>query len=561
MKKNTSMSLVLTSLITGLITSLIAGCATETDMSGSNSRGSTTQGTIYELPGKKSSPGVLDYRIVENTRAFLRALPETKNQPTAFESRSEALTEEKRPQIMNDGRIRVGLLLPFESGNEAVNEVATDLFNAAQLAVFDINRPEITLIVKPTNGTKKGAVRAARAALNDGAHIIIGPVFADSVRAVTPITTSANVPLIAFSNDRSVASQGVWLIGFLPEQNLERIIETARLEGKERFAALIPETPYGQRIAAALEPTVTRYGGELVQVEYYQEEAQSMFDPVQKLAQYDERKVAKEEEMARLMEEARLLLPDVEEEEFEKALEEIAPELFTQIKELERRETFGELPFDAVILPEGGVKLRSLAPLLPYFDVDPREVKFLGTGLWDDPQLGQEPPLVGGWYAAPDPGGWKAFSGRYKKVYGQKPRRIASLAYDAVSLTAALSAINPDNPFDDSAMTNADGFLGIDGIFRLNEDGLNERGLAVLEVRRRKNKVVTQAPDSFVQIDRAKLNFNALFLTDNSDTPSEIKTEDGVLFLDSGDQQLSDQPVENEAPVPSGDEPVLPVLQ
>lgn len=153
------------------------------------------------------------------------------------------------------------------------------------------------------------------------------------------------------------------------------------------------------------------------------------------------------------------------------------------------------------------------------------------------------------------------FRSRYKKVYGQKPRRIASLAYDAVSLTAALSAINPENPFDDSAMTNADGFLGIDGIFRLNEDGLNERGLAVLEVRRRKNKVVTQAPDSFVQIDRAKLNFNALFLTDNSDTPSEIKTEDGVLFLDSGDQQLSDQPVENEAPAPSGDEPVLPVLQ
>ncbi len=111
-------------------------------------------------------------------------------------------------------------------------------------------------------------------------------------------------------------------------------------------------------------------------MEYYQEEAQSMFDPVQKLAQYDDRKLAKEEEMARLMEEARLLLPNTEEEEFEKALAEKAPELFAQIQELERRETFGELPFDAVILPEGGVKLRSLAPLLPYFDVDPREVKF-----------------------------------------------------------------------------------------------------------------------------------------------------------------------------------------
>ena len=553
MKKNTLIALVLTGLI--------AGCANETGISGSKVRGSVTQGTVYEMPGKKAQATPLDYRIVENTKAFLRALPETSNQPTAFESRSRTITEESRTQIINDGRIRVGLLLPFESGNESVNEAATDLFNAAQLAVFDVNRPEITLIVKPTNGTKKGAVRAARAALNEGAQIIIGPVFADSVRAVTPIAKSANIPLIAFSNDRSVALQGVWLIGFLPEQNLERIIETARLEGKGRFAALIPETPYGQRIAAALKPTVTRYGGELVQVEYYQEEAQSMFDPVQKLAQYDDRKLAKEEEMARLMEEARLLLPNTEEEEFEKALAEKAPELFGQIQELDRRETFGELPFDAVILPEGGVKLRSLAPLLPYFDVDPREVKFLGTGLWDDPQLGQEPPLVGGWYAAPDPGGWKAFSGRYKKVYGQKPRRIASLAYDAVSLTAALSAINPDNPFNDKAMTNADGFLGIDGIFRLNQDGLNERGLAVLEVRRRKNKIVTQAPDSFVQIDRAKLNFNALFLSDDLETLTEIKTEDGVLFLDSGDQQFSNQPVEDKAPASGGDNPVSPILQ
>ena len=553
MRKNILMVLVLTGLI--------AGCASETGISGSKVRGSVTQGAIYEMPGKKTPAKPLGYRIVENTKAFLRALPETSNQATAFEGRSDTLTKESRNQIINDGRIRIGLLLPFESVNDYVNEVATDLFNAAQLAVFDVNRPEITLIVKTTNGTKKGAVRAARAALNEGAQIIIGPVFADSVRAVTPIAKSANIPLIAFSNDRSVAHKGVWLIGFLPEQNLERIIETARLEGKERFAALIPETLYGQRIAAALETTVTRYGGELVQVEYYQEEAQSMFDPVQKLAQYDDRKLAKEEEMARLTEEARLLLPNTEEEEFEKALAEKAPELFAQIQELERRETFGELPFDAVILPEGGVKLRSLAPLLPYFDVDPREVKFLGTGLWDDPQLGQEPPLVGGWYAAPDPGGWKAFSGRYKKVYGQKPRRIASLAYDAVSLTAALSTINPDNPFNDTAMTNADGFLGIDGIFRLNEDGLNERGLAVLEVRRRKNKIVTQAPDSFVQIDRAKLNFNALFLSDDLETSTETKTEDEVLFLDSGNQQFSDQPIENKTPAAGGDEPVSPILQ
>lgn len=503
-------------LTTGLLLGgavLIAACATP---NGAPVRSSGTGGT-YE-PLKRTGDdtrGNMSYRIVESTRAFLRGLPETRNQPTLYErpdaSGSDSGRSGRGARVADDGRVRVGLLLPSGATDEGVRAVAADLFNAAQLALFDVDRAEITLLVKDTQGTPKGAARAARAAIREGAQLLIGPVFGASARAVAPIARQASVPTIAFSNDRAVAGDGVWLIGFLPEQNLERIIEVARLQGLERFAALIPQTTYGERIEAALGPALQRYGGELVQIEYYQEEAQSMFDPVQKLAQYEDRKLAWTEEKTRLLEEAQLLFPEIEEKELMALLAEQAPELHLQLEDLSRRETFGELPYDAVLMPEGGIKLRSLAPLLPYFDVDPREIRFLGTGLWDDPQLGQEPPLIGGWYAAPTPGGWNAFAKRFEKVYGHNPRRIASLAYDGISLAAALAAINNDRPFTAQTLTNADGFLGIDGIFRLNANGMNERGLAVLEIRRRKNRLVTEAPDSFVAIDRAAGQENRFF--------------------------------------------------
>lgn len=482
---------------------LMAACATP---DGTPKRTDGTSGTYEPLKrAGNDTRGNISYRIVESTRAFLRGLPETRNQPTLYERSTDAAGSDsgRGARIPDDGRVRVGLLLPSGSSDEGVRAVAADLFNAAQLALFDVDRAAITLLVKDTKGTPKGAARAARAAIREGAQLLIGPVFGASARAVAPIARQADVPTIAFSNDRAVAGDGVWLIGFLPEQNLERIIEVARLQGLERFAALIPQTTYGERIEAALGPALQRYGGELIQIEYYQEEAQSMFDPVQKLAQYEDRKLAWAEERTRLLEEAQLLFPELEEKELMEMLAEQAPELHLQLEDLSRRETFGELPYDAVLMPEGGIKLRSLAPLLPYFDVDPREIRFLGTGLWDDPQLGQEPPLVGGWYAAPTPGGWNAFAKRFEKVYGHSPRRIASLAYDGISLAAALAAINNDRPFTAQTLTNADGFLGIDGIFRLNANGMNERGLAVLEIRRRKNRLVTEAPDSFVAIDRA----------------------------------------------------------
>ncbi|MGH6980975.1 MAG: penicillin-binding protein activator, partial [Stellaceae bacterium] len=140
----------------------------------------------------------------------------------------------------------------------------------------------------------------------------------------------------------------------------------------------------------------------------------------------------------------------------------------------------------------------ALAPYLAYYKIDTDKIHLLGTGLWDDATLGTEASLLHGWYAAPDPQGRASFVRRFTDAEGHAPPRLATLAYDATALAAVL-AKNPAGPdYSASSLTNPSGFVGLDGVFRLNQDGLVERGLAVLEVDRGGPRVIDPAPQSFV---------------------------------------------------------------
>ena len=115
--------------------------------------------------------------------------------------------------------------------------------------------------------------------------------------------------------------------------------------------------------------------------------------------------------------------------------------------------------------------------------VNPRRVQFLGTGLWtDDPQIASNPMLQGAWFAAPEPAGYRNFVNALSQPLRTRPLRTATLAYDAVSLVAALVKTQGAQRFTEQVLTNPSGFSGIDGIFRFRADGTNERGLAVLRV-------------------------------------------------------------------------------
>lgn len=346
------------------------------------------------------------------------------------------------PSMAAEGRepTRIGFLVPL-SGPDA--ELGRALLDAAQLAIFESQRRDLLLLPEDTGATPESAAQAAERVLKMGAEVILGPLLAEQVEAVAPLGLGTGTPVVAFSSNTRIARPGVYLLSFPPELEVERVVDFAALNGMRRFAAMIPQGDYGTIVEQAYREAVEARRGTLVTVSRYGSTLAEMFDPVRALAAYS---------------------------------------------------------FDAVLLPDGGTRLRALAPLLPYSGVNTRAVKILGTGLWDEPGLGREPALVRGWFAAPPPEARQKFIERFTAAYNRTPPRIASLGYDAVALAAALADAPPGARYTAERLTNANGFSGIDGLFRFNPDGRIERGLAVNEVLPDGVQVVGPAPTTFAPV-------------------------------------------------------------
>ncbi len=371
--------------------------------------------------------------------------------------------------------INVAILLPLSGANARVGNA---LLNAAQMALFEVGGQNLVLWPKDTEGTPEGAARAVEAALQDGVELILGPLFSGSVRAAAESARERGVNVVAFSNDRSVAGDGVFLMGFMPEQQVDRVVNFARTQGITRFAALLPETPFGATVEDALRAAMVRGGGDLVRVERYFTDVQDFQDTVQRVADYGRR--------SGLLRAARRDLEHRNDEISKRTL-----------KRLESLDTIGDLGYEALFFADGGARMRAIAPLLPFYDVDPDNVRFLGTRLWEDPAIGREPAMVGGWFAGPSPEAAESFRSRYAAIYGAAMPRVASLAYDATALAAVLSRAAERPYFTKDSLRNQNGFAGIDGIFRFDEEGIAQRGLAVIEIRPKDFQVISNAPESF----------------------------------------------------------------
>jgi branched-chain amino acid transport system substrate-binding protein len=347
--------------------------------------------------------------------------------------------------ITNAGGVKVAFLLPLGVKGEAGN-VARSLKEAGEMALVESGSPGITLLTKDTVGTPAGAAAAARAAISEGAELIIGPLFAGSVQAVAPVARSKNVPVIAFSSVSSVAGNGVYLMSFLPEEEVANIVRYSAGKGRKRILALVPKTAYGGLIERALATELQRRGGSLIGVHRYSRTSQGVIVPakgaVQTLANASN-------------------------------------------------------PADTLLIAEGGDMLRMVSSALSNAGLRRNMVKIVGTGKWDEPITSSIALLQGGWYPGVSPDQTTAFKQRFSKTYGRAPQRIASLAYDAVSLAIALARKPAGNRYTPQNLTNSQGFQGSNGLFRFTSQGRNQRGLAILEVTSNGPRVIGPPPGSF----------------------------------------------------------------
>jgi ABC-type branched-subunit amino acid transport system substrate-binding protein len=388
--------------------------------------------------------------MLTRRRAIAGLLATTGALLTGCSQTSQILTTGSTPQspqtpqaaTIGAGQVKAGLILPLSaSGNAGIAGMA--MRNAAEMALAEFNTPNIQLLVKDDGGTAEAARQTAQQALDEGAQIILGPLFAQSVSFVGQAARARNVPVIAFSTDANVASNGVYLLSFLPESDVDRIVQYAASAGKHSFVALIPDNPYGIVVEAAFKQAVgRRNGSQIVALERYPHDKAGMATPIQSVAQASTRA-------------------------------------------------------DVLFIPDGGDAVPDVVQAIGADGVNLKRLQLLGTGLWDDPRIYATTALDGGCYAAPDGVGYRNFSTRYRARYNQDPVRTATLAYDAVALIAALVKTQGAQPFTQQILTNPSGFSGIDGLFRFRADGTNDRGLAVLKVGTSGAQIVSPALRSF----------------------------------------------------------------
>ena len=341
------------------------------------------------------------------------------------------------------GKARIALLLPLSGQAAAVGQ---SMQQAAEMALFDTGAKELALASYDSGETPDSAAEAYRKARTDGVALVLGPLFGASARALAPLVAQGGANVVSFSNDEQVATRGVFIMGIAAPPQVRRVVDYSADQGIRRFAVLAPQTSYGEQMARTLESQVTVRGGRVVASELYDPNTADLGSPARRLAG-----AAKGEDRL------------------------------------------------AILVPVAPPRLSALMSALAAAGIDSKSAQFLGTGVWDVPNIGNDPTARGGWYAAPDPAKRADFERRFLATYGRPPNRLATLAYDGVALAANLARVKSGGDFSVEAITNPNGWSGVDGIFRFLPDGRSERALAVIEVQSNRGVVISPAPTTFAR--------------------------------------------------------------
>ena len=329
--------------------------------------------------------------------------------------------------------VRVGLLLPFTLRPQD----AAALYNAAELALFELGNENTLLIPRDAGSTEASANAAARALISDGADIIVGPVVREGVTGAGNAAAAANVPVIGFSSDRMVGGNGVYLLSFQLEDEVSRLVSYAASQNIRTLSLLAPSNDYGRRVESALRAEAQARGVSVVTAQLYNRTDADAAAAARAVAQGQR-----------------------------------------------------------IIIAESGAPLRAIGTALVQAGVDTRQTRLMGTSVWAG-EAEREPSLAGGWYVAPDPGARVEFENRYRTAFGEAPTRLSSLGYDAVALAALLSRDRGADGISRSAIENREGFAGSDGLFRFSANGAIERGLAIMQVGQSTSTVLEAAPRRF----------------------------------------------------------------
>tara|TARA_B100001123_G_scaffold446737_1_gene602063 strand:+ start:2053 stop:3402 length:1350 start_codon:yes stop_codon:yes gene_type:complete len=349
-------------------------------------------------------------------------------------------------------KLKIGVLLPLTGKYSYIGQSFLDTM---QMVVFDNKNIDSELIIKDTKANPSLAKKATKELVEQDVNVILGPFFSSTLNSSLNIAKYKNIPLISFSSDRKEKEQGVYLMGFEPEEQIKKITEYTVKKKYIRYAALLPNSKYGKRSLKTYRSVLNKNNLSLSKVELYDPNFKNFEKNIQNLVGLDKNPKI-----------------EIDEETGENPIEDFDP------------------GFDVLLLVESGNKLKETTALLTYYGVDFNKIKLIGTGEWYVDNIGSEPGLIGAWFVAPSPKLWKNFKKKFYKFYNYEPVRLSSLAHD--SLTTVFSIVNKnDNIYElnYNDFQNSYGFSGIDGNFKFLSNGTVERKLSVLEIKQNSFKI------------------------------------------------------------------------
>lgn len=334
--------------------------------------------------------------------------------------------------MANEESLNVGVLLPL-SGKAA--EVGQGMQNAMFMALDDLKSNKVVLKFYDTKSTSLGAEDAIRRAVNGGAELILGPLMSEEVKGIAKIALSEDIPVISFTTSPQVLQRGIYSIGLLNGEQINRAISYAATKNKMRLAVLVPDNSSGLNIVKSAMMSSAANGMELVKVGFYNPSSVDFSGVI--------------------------------------------------------KEMVSPVDFDTVLIADSGNRLKSMASIFAYNDVLYPSMLFLGTSAWDSTNLSKETMLYHGVYPMVSREYGNYFTNKYKNTFGEQPKTVYSFAYDSVLLAVGLSGKKRNNL--EAGITEPKGFVGVNGYFKILPTGQSRHSLDVLEVTKDGPKVVSKA--------------------------------------------------------------------
>ena len=335
-------------------------------------------------------------------------------------------------------QVIIGLIAPL-TGPQA--EIGAQLRDAALMGLYDaiLDAPRLgatatpRLLIKDSAGNAETSVAAANELIEAGAQVIIGPLVSSNVEAVGRVARTFNVPVVAFSNNKRIARPGVYVFGFVPSQQVDRIADYAANQKIEHFSAIAAQDDYGRMVVKDFSKNLANRGLSVQPVEFFKAGALPPSPVLTRIASN-------------------------------------AVEIGRQRK--------------GVFLPVTGQALSAISlRFMQDIKANNGFLKLLGTGLWDHPQTLNDPGMRGAWFATTSPKLSYEYNTRFFEQYGYGASRIASLAYDAVHMFADAGGKLGADALTNEAITRKEGYEHVaNGKVLFTKMGTVKRALAIVEV-------------------------------------------------------------------------------